>query len=698
MAAAIRLSMPASALDCEMTNKAFHSLTSAPLNEQEIVTLSLGTKTWLPERAQEAQVLSDIDLYLRRINLYDYFTEENNDEPANFAPTSNLKLVQRNTWQPPPVYSRSKTPRYLINITLNDIRERVLAALRAHVPRRRPAKVLRDATIGARSLSRRDDIIIKPADKNLGIAVMDKQDYRRLIFVHLNDRDTYELLGDHELPFQILDRYFILVTQVIAPGKRNPLAKILLERLSNSAMSYEIDHKYAEDLGFTIPYFYGIPKVHKQPLTLRPICSSHSFFSTPLAIWLNEHLLPIAMQLQTVCHSSADVALTLARFKLTDSNIVFATGDVTSLYPNIPIDHAVTLLSLEINKFHGRDLGQRVTAALKFCLTNHYVQFEDVIYRQRKGTAMGVQFAPSFANIYLYLLHQSLIFQPDEPDNFDLNDLPEEDLDGLDDIDFIHDIASPASSSYGEEPAEPAPELPQAPRRPRKLIPGLLCYLRYIDDIFMIGSDDTVSRLMVSLNTCRPEIKITWEKSTTSAVFLDLDIRRNEERIDYQVYSKPSAMFLYAPFVSFHPLHVKKGWIVTELLRFVRLSSTFEAFYQSRASFYTHLRARGYPAKFLNTLLPRIDYHQQREKFLNRMPSRPLGRDAKTAPFVASLKWSTFVQDTHDLRALLNPHPNEARHRIPRISGKRALIAYKTPLSIRHIVIRAKMKPTIDNI
>jgi hypothetical protein len=693
MAAAIKLSVPASALDCEMTNKAFHRLSPAPLNEQEIVALSLGTKTWLPERANEQQLLSDIDLYLRRINLYDYFTEENNDQPAPYIPATTLKLVQRNSWQPPDTYSRSKAPRHLINVTLIDIRERVLAAFRAHVPRRRPAKVLRDAMTGARSLSLRDDIVIKPADKNLGIAVMDKERYRSLIFDHLNDRATYEPLGDPELPFQILDRYFLLVQHTIAPGKRNPLSKILMERLPKHKLSYEIEHRYTEDLGFIIPYFYGIPKVHKQPLALRPICSSHSFFSTPLAIWLNEHLLPIAMQLQTVCHSSADVARTLARFKLTGSNIVFATGDVTSLYPNIPIDHATTLLSLEINKFHGRELGQRVTEALKFCLKNHFVQFEDVIYRQVKGTAMGVQFAPSFANIYLYLLHQSHIFQPDEPEP---ENIRADDPDYLD-LDYVQDHGSPAPSLNEEDSASAAPEPAPPPRRKRKLTPGLFCYLRYIDDIFMIGTDETVSRLMVSLNNCRPEIKITWDKSPKSAVFLDLDIRRNKDRIDYQVYSKPSAMFLYAPFVSFHPLHVKKGWITTELLRFVRLSSTFDAFYKSRESFYVHLRARGYPAKFLNDLLPRIDYHQQRKNFLNGISRKPLGQDLKTAPFVASLKWSTFVQDQHDLRALLNPTPNEARHRIPRISGKRALIAFKTPKSIRHIVIRAKMKTANHN-
>jgi hypothetical protein len=67
-----------------------------------------------------------------------------------------------------------------------------------------------------------------------------------------------------------------------------------------------------------------------------------------------------------------------------------------------------------------------------------------------------------------------------------------------------------------------------------------------------------------------------------------------------------------------------------------------------------------------------------------------MGKDPKTAPFVASFTWSTFVQDRHDLRALLNPTPNDARHQIPRLSGKRALIAFKTPWSIRHILIRAK--------
>jgi hypothetical protein len=706
-----------------MTNTAFHNLSNVQLSEQETIALSLGIKTWLPDRLNINELNIDLAKYLRRINLYDFYSEKEPNQ-APYIPTTSLKLVTPNTSLPPDQYARSKAPRTNMNHILYDITVRVFTAFVDHKPRRRPAKVLRDAIIGARSLGQRTDIIVKPADKNLGITVMDKEEYRTLILAHLDDHATYERLTHTDIQPWLFLLYYRIVTRYIAPKNFN-LKRILLERVPATALGREARPELMSSIGYIVPYFYGIPKVHKKPLALRPICSSHSFFSTPLAIWVNEHLLPIAKRLQTVCHSSADVAHILSRIRLCSADIVFVTGDVVSLYPNIDIDHALTLVSLEINRFHGPHLGPNVTKALAFCLRHHYVQFDDVFYLQKKGTAMGVQFAPSFANIYLYCLHQGTIFQQDAPPAQPRRN-PE------DDMYIVRDLRSPDVSDHEMpdtdearaaratrratlalfdravvplaaaadpiaiplDPPEPAVTALHEPPAPviRKFTQGLFAFLRYIDDIFFVSTNATAERLMERLNDLHPSIKITWEKNKSTAVFLDINITRNEDKIDYKVYSKPSAMFLYAPFASHHPLHIKKGWITTEVHRFVRLSSSFSSFYETRQRFYTHLRARGYPARLLNVHLPKIEYHKQRAMFLSKTARPAMGSNPKTDPFVAAFKWSTFVQDTRDLRERLRPIPDDNRHRIERLAKKRVIIAYKTPNSIRRLVIRARFK------
>jgi len=66
--------------------------------------------------------------------------------------------------------------------------------------------------------------------------------------------------------------------------------------------------------------------------------------------------------------------------------------------------------------------------------------------------------------------------------------------------------------------------------------------------------------------------------------------------------------FLYIPWSSAHPSHVKKAFVKAELIRFAMVSSEVEYFAESRRQFYGNLRRRGYPAETLNDWFKQVSY------------------------------------------------------------------------------------------
>jgi hypothetical protein len=49
----------------------------------------------------------------------------------------------------------------------------------------------------------------------------------------------------------------------------------------------------------------------------------------------------------------------------------------------------------------------------KMILENNYFEFNEEIYWQRQGTAIGTKFAPAFANIFIYVLETKMLQECD---------------------------------------------------------------------------------------------------------------------------------------------------------------------------------------------------------------------------------------------------------------------------------------------
>ena len=85
---------------------------------------------------------------------------------------------------------------------------------------------------------------------------------------------------------------------------------------------------------------------------------------------------------------------------------ILASFDIVNLCSNIPHEYGLEATSYWIEEYP-EALPERINKefiikGLKFILENNYfMMFENKIYKQKKGTAMGTKVAPTYANLVM---------------------------------------------------------------------------------------------------------------------------------------------------------------------------------------------------------------------------------------------------------------------------------------------------------
>ena len=174
---------------------------------------------------------------------------------------------------------------------------------------------------------------------------------------------------------------------------------------------------------------YGLPKVHKDNYPIRPILSACNTPNYMLAKYLVPNLSPLTKNCYTV-HSSFAFAKEICEIDAT--NLVMASFDVTSLFTNIPLHETIDIIIAEIfdnpeyshltetldigidqsQKFfkcHIPDKEDEVSyfnksqlrRMLELATLDNYFFFNDSIYKQVDGVAMGSPLGPTLANLFM---------------------------------------------------------------------------------------------------------------------------------------------------------------------------------------------------------------------------------------------------------------------------------------------------------
>jgi hypothetical protein len=153
---------------------------------------------------------------------------------------------------------------------------------------------------------------------------MDLDSYvKQVLEEHLLTKD-YEQLSEATTKQQMAEIKSIL--QNILKDNQNNLSKSELSYFHRSLKTH-----------FRLPIFYGLPKVHKIPMSLRPVVSSTNSLLAVFSVWLDykaKELLPL---IQSYLKDSATLIHSLKTIYIPKNALVF-TADATSMYTNIKAD------------------------------------------------------------------------------------------------------------------------------------------------------------------------------------------------------------------------------------------------------------------------------------------------------------------------------------------------------------------------
>ena len=117
-----------------------------------------------------------------------------------------------------------------------------------------------------------------------------------------------------------------------------------------------------------LPKFYVIPKIHKMPVSARPILPCHSVVQGPAGKFMSKMLKGIVKTKQGIIHRSKNLALKLhslkslppAKFDAGEiKRLYFISGDVVAFYPNVDVQKAHRIASdylIEYYRSFGEDL------------------------------------------------------------------------------------------------------------------------------------------------------------------------------------------------------------------------------------------------------------------------------------------------------------------------------------------------------
>jgi hypothetical protein len=241
---------------------------------------------------------------------------------------------------------------------------------------------------------------------------------------------------------------------------------------------------------------------------------------------------------------------------------------VKAFYTNVPITHACENIKKLCAK--REDILQQVELddldiLIRIVMNNNFFSFDNQTYKQIQGFAMGTSCSPTVAN--LYLAYQEMCKSIHRPEK-----LPR---------------------SWGK----------------------LVCYLRYIDDIHGIfeGTEAQLNRLLNNHLQFTP-LQVGYTYSQDSQVFLDTEIffdrtqGTRDLRLHTKLFQKPMNKYLYIPWSSGHPDHVKKAFIKAEMTRFATICSRSEDFEAIKQKFIMNLRRRGYPEYILRIWAKQVSF------------------------------------------------------------------------------------------
>lgn len=369
-----------------------------------------------------------------------------------------------------------------------------------------------------------------PFDKGIGICLMKSDAYNR------------KLLDILELP----------QFEKWKPERKNakhPILKEeekvikLLDELKDNEIIDEELYKKLRPIGSQPPRLYGLSKIHKPNVPLRPVLSMPGSAYHPIAEKVTEWL-SVVEECQ-INSSTKEIVEKLKDIKLQEDEVIISF-DVVSLYTNVPVQEAIDISTtlLYSGKYKEPPIDKEsFKKLLTICVKDVIMLTNDGFYRQKDGLAMGSSPSPMLANAWM----------------------------------------SQFESAIRDEAA---------------------LYSRYMDDILRNIKLSQIDQKLEDINKLSPTLKFTVERESEGTIpFLDMKICHNGENLSSIWYTKPTDTGLMMNFHALAPRKYKKSTVCGMIHRIFRACSSEYNLNKSLLKARKILENNQYPASFYEPII-----------------------------------------------------------------------------------------------
>jgi hypothetical protein len=398
-----------------------------------------------------------------------------------------------------------------------------------------------------------NNYVVTMTDKNLGLAVSERDWLISNELKLLNDVRNYKelLKADADLIMISKGKKMIELSDMV--DDHIFLSELKLNDYFKSGVP-----RAGEEIIY--PQFHGLPKIHKKPTGFRPIIPCHSVCFNPAAKFVSKELKPLIKAAPSIIHGTKDLFTRLSQLRIEPRRkFYFVTGDVVAFYPNIPLGSCIDIITtmyedwllnntteatiplLDSNSLENNLIRLKIFKnAIEIGNTQLITQHGDRFFEQLNGLAMGVADSPDLSNLFgAHFEQRSKI------------------------------LDHPQVAFYG----------------------------RYIDDVFSIIYAESAdeARELLSKNIVFDSCVIEWAVSDSECQFLDATIFQINNKLEWKPYVKAKNNRERIPWVSHHPMDVRRGVYIGELSRLAVLCSNKDIYIGAIKDLNALYQIRGYP-------------------------------------------------------------------------------------------------------
>ena len=293
---------------------------------------------------------------------------------------------------------------------------------------------------------------------------------------------------------------------------------------------------------------YGLAKIHKKDVPLRPVISMVGTPQYGLAKYLNNIIKP-TIPSNHMLSSTTDFIERLKAINL-PSRHSLVSFDVQSLFTNVPLNEAIDLACRYVydhNSPSKPSYDRKHFKKLLMYATSGEFLYNQKMYRQVDGVAMGSPLAPTLANLFMAHLEQTWVASRSAP--------------------FV--------------------------------------YYRYVDDIFCVFDLDVSnhSEFLTFLNSQHANLKFTVEVGSTTLPFLDVHVDTSSGNSRFSVFRKETYTGLLLNFSAVCPMLWKRSLICCLLKRAFDICSDHTTFMKEVCTIRNIFVSNAYPVSFFHKVL-----------------------------------------------------------------------------------------------